>query len=103
MNSRHVKRIACPQANGPTGSLFRARNGKTALAGAPVLPGATHVRALPAEAVRKGDVQEPMRERPGSAVGFAGGLDFHTEGAQAALIAWMSGCTPRMAIIRFRL
>jgi hypothetical protein len=31
------------------------------------------------EAVRKGDVQGPMRERPGSAVGFAGGLDFHTE------------------------
>jgi hypothetical protein len=37
------------------------------------------VRALPAEAVRKGDVQGPMRERPVSAVGFAGGLDFHTE------------------------
>ena len=31
------------------------------------------------EAVRRGDVQEPMRERPGSAVEFAGGLDFHTE------------------------
>jgi hypothetical protein len=29
--------------------------------------------------VRKGDVQEPMRKRPGSAVGFAGGFDFHTE------------------------
>ena len=25
-----------------------------------------------AEAVRKGDVREPMRERPGNAVGFAG-------------------------------
>jgi hypothetical protein len=29
--------------------------------------------------LRKGDVQGAMRERPGSAVGFAGGLDFHTE------------------------
>ena len=29
--------------------------------------------------LRKGDVQEPMRERPGSAVGFAGGLDFRME------------------------
>jgi hypothetical protein len=28
---------------------------------------------------------------------------FIRRGAQAALIAWMSGCTPRMAIIRFRL
>jgi hypothetical protein len=55
------------------------------------------------EAVRKGDVQEPMRERPGSAVGFGRGLDFHTERAQAALIASMSGAAPRMAIIRFRL
>ena len=34
---------------------------------------------LHVEAVRKGDVQERMWERPGSAVGFAGGLDFHTE------------------------
>ena len=42
-------------------------------------PEAALVDALSAEAVRKGDVQEPMRERPGSAVGFAGGLDFHTE------------------------
>jgi hypothetical protein len=30
-------------------------------------------------------------------------FDFHTERAQAPLIAWMSGRTPRMAIIRFRL
>ena len=30
-------------------------------------------------------------------------LIFVRRGAQAALIAWMSGCTPRMAIIRFRL
>src|ERR1700677_1668737 len=51
----------------------------TAFAWTPVLPEATLVGALSAEAVRKGDVQEPMRERPGSAVGFAGGLDFHTE------------------------
>ena len=41
---------------------------------------------------------------PGSAVGFGGGLDFHTDVCGlAALIAWFSGCTPRMAIIRFRL
>jgi hypothetical protein len=39
----------------------------------------------------------------GKRVGFADGLDFQRRGAQAALIAWMSGCTPRMAIIRFRL
>ena len=31
-----------------------------------------------AEAVRKGDVHEPMWERPGSAVRFAGGLGFHS-------------------------
>jgi hypothetical protein len=37
------------------------------------------MNALTAEAVRKGDVQEPNWERPGSAVGFAGGLDFRTE------------------------
>jgi hypothetical protein len=49
------------------------------LAGTPVLLDATLVRALPTEAVRKGDVQGPMRERPGSAVEFAGGLDFHTK------------------------
>ena len=61
------------------------------------------LRPHSAEAVRKGNVQEPMWERLGSAVGFAGGLDFHKERAQVALIAWMSGCTPRMVIIRFRL
>jgi hypothetical protein len=43
-----------------------------------------HLRPSPlcplyVEAVRKGDVQESMRERPGSAVEFAGGLDFRTE------------------------
>jgi hypothetical protein len=43
-----------------------------------------------------------MRE-PGSAVGFAGGLYFIRRGAQAALMAWISGCTPRMAIIRFQI
>src|ERR1700722_3268459 len=58
---------------------FRAHNGMTATARTPVLPEAIPVGALSAEAVRKGDVQEPMRERPGSAVEFAGGLDFHTE------------------------
>jgi hypothetical protein len=31
------------------------------------------------------------------------GYAVRLERAQAALIAWMSGCTPRMAIIRFRL
>jgi hypothetical protein len=54
-----------------------------------------------AEAVRKGD--ESLCGSAGSAVGFAGGYIFIRRGAQAALIAWMSGCTPRMAIIRFRL
>ena len=29
--------------------------------------------------LRKGDVQGAMREAPGSAVGCAGGLDFHAE------------------------
>ena len=38
---------------------------------------------LPAEAVRKGDVQEPMGERPGSALEFADGLDFHRERTQS--------------------
>jgi hypothetical protein len=33
---------------------------------------------LSGEAVRKGNVQEPMRERPGSAVGSAGGLERRT-------------------------
>ena len=56
-----------------------ARNGMAAFARTPVLPEAILVGPLSAEAVRKGDVQEPMRERPGSAVEFAGGLDFHTE------------------------
>ena len=49
------------------------------MARTPVLPEATLVGVLTAEAVRKGDVQEPMRERPGGAVGFAGGFDFRTE------------------------
>src|SRR5208283_3364725 len=55
------------------------------------------------EAVRKRDFRDVVRQRPGSAVGFAGGLRFVSRGPQAALIAWMSGRTPRMAIIRFRL
>ena len=49
------------------------------MARSPVVPWAAPVGALSAEAVRKGDVQEPMRERPGSAVGFAGGFDFRTK------------------------
>jgi hypothetical protein len=72
----------------------------SAFAGTPALSKGDPVGALSAEAVRKDDFQGRMWERAGSAVGFAGGLGFHSEGA---LIAWMSGCTPRMAIIRFRL
>ena len=40
-----------------------------------------------AEVARKGDVQEPMREQPGSTVGFAGGFDFHMEGCSGGLAA----------------
>jgi hypothetical protein len=36
-------------------------------------------------------------------LGLLAVLIFVRRGAQAALIAWMSGYTPRMAIIRFRL
>jgi hypothetical protein len=56
-----------------------------ALARTPVLTRARALGPLSAEAVRKGGVQEPMRERPGSAVGFAGGLDFHTERGSGGL------------------
>jgi hypothetical protein len=44
-------------------SVLRARNGMTAFARTPSLPEATAVGLLTAEAVRKGDVQEPMRKR----------------------------------------
>ena len=57
-------------ASGVKPILFRARNGMAALARTPILPEATSVGALSAEAVRKGDVQGPMRGRPGSAVGL---------------------------------
>jgi len=42
--------------------------------GYPARKSETNTSLLSAEAVRKGDVQERMWERPGSAVGFAGGL-----------------------------
>src|SRR5277367_4425949 len=59
----------CPP---PLAGSYRASG--LVLCADPVLPEAHTVGALSAEAVRKGDVQEPMRERPGSAVEFAGGL-----------------------------
>ena len=40
---------------------------------------------------------------PEARLGLLAVLIFARRGAQAALIAWMSGCTPRMAIVRFRL
>jgi hypothetical protein len=43
-----------------------------------------------------------MRERPGSAVGLPAVRLSYGE-SQAALIAWMSGGAPKMAIIRFSL
>jgi hypothetical protein len=53
---------------------------------------ATAVGALSAEAVRKGDVQEPMQKRGWVCwrFGFSCG-----EGLMLDLIAWMSGCTRR--------
>ena len=83
--------------------LDNVSDGTAALARIPVLPEATAVGALSAEAVRKGDFLEAMQEWLRSAAGVAGGLIFRRRGVQAALIAWMSGRAPRMAIIRFRL
>jgi hypothetical protein len=74
-----------------------------AFARTPVVPEAILLGPLSAEAVRKGDFLEAMQEWLRSAAGVAGGLIFRRRGVQAALIAWMSGRAPRMAIIRFRL
>ena len=53
--------------------------------------------------VRKRDFREAVRERPGSVVGLPMVQVFVSRGPQAAVIAWMSSGTPRMAIMRFRL
>jgi len=58
---------------------------------------------LSAEAVRKRDFQGPMRERQEARQVSPAVWIVVRRRAQAALIAWMSGCTPRTAIIRFRL
>ena len=42
-------------------------------------PESTHHIRSRGRPCEKGDVQDPMRERPGSAVGFVGGLGFHSE------------------------
>ena len=71
------------------------------LALSPVHP-QTLVGALSAEAVRKRDFQEPMRERHG-ALQVSQRLRFSSREELRRPIAWMSGCAPRMAIIRFKL
>ena len=84
--------------------LFPARSGMAASARTAVLPRRPLQARYPPRPCEKAMFKSLCGSGPGSAVGFGGGLDFHTDGcAQAALIAWMSGCTPRMAIIRFRL
>jgi hypothetical protein len=76
---------------------------QAAMAWISVLPEAVPEGELSAEAVRKRDFQGPMRERQEARQVSPAVWIVVRRRAQAALIAWMSGCTPRTAIIRFRL
>ena len=88
------------------GRVFRfvcARNRTPAMARTSVLPEATPV----GRAIRRGRAKRRRSRAYAGAqearLGLLAVYIFIRRGAQAALIAWMSGCTPRMAIIRFRL